>query len=399
MSGATPTRFAGSPRPAVTQVFDLCCALLFLVSVPAVHACRYNVRDLGFMDLETEAYTLYVCTATNAPADVVADLRPIAEEALRDSNVRVQFRPPHALDGEPGARNLEGLGAGALPAARLLSPEGKALACPLIRPGEPLAFSAGRAFRALVDSPTRQEILRETSRKFGVILLLEGTRTAENATARKAIREAINELRRDLQSLPKAIADPPALVPLGVAALERERVLLWSLGLDTAPAPEPRALVIYGKARWIGPLMKGPEISASNLTCLFGVIGADCECGMDLAWTRGTSLPVSWSASHQQAATRTLGFDPDDPLVRMEASRILGRFSSTARPSPGLGYQEAPVDGPGGAGAALAAMTPPSSAATQATHSAWHTTALAGAGLVAAVAAGCLWLGWRVRKS
>jgi hypothetical protein len=116
-----------------------------------------------------------------------------------------------------------------------------------------------------------------------------GRRTSR---ARQAIARALETIRGQMQALPKAIAEPPAMVVLNAAALVRERILLWSLGLDTAATPLPRAAIVYGRARWMGPLMQGDEISEPNLTGLLSIIGADCECGLDVAWTLGSRLPV-----------------------------------------------------------------------------------------------------------
>jgi len=105
-------------------------------------------------------------------------------------------------------------------------------------------------------------------------------------------------------------------------------VLLWSLGLDPTRITEPRAAVLFGKARWIGPLMKGAEISEPNLTGIFSLVGADCECDLDPTWIQGTRLPVRWEPKLHALVTKSLGFDPENPLIKIEVSRILGRRGS-----------------------------------------------------------------------
>lgn len=350
-----------------------CLVLLtvLLLSLPAA-ACRYNVRDLGFLDLESEGYQLCIGLETDPGAPAEAVLRKAAEESLRDTNLRVAF--VGGAERDAPARSLAGLATNRLPAAVLVSPDGPTLAVPLSGTGEALLASLPSSLKALVDSPLREELVRATSRQFGAILLLEGTDAAQTAAARQAATAALAEVRQSLAGLPKPITEPPAIVTLGLAAFARERVLLWSLRLTTEPTPEPRAAVIYGKARWLGPLMKGPEINVANLTRLFSVVGADCECGMDLSWTRGTSLPVRWSGAVHQAAVKTLGFDPQDPLVQTEAGRILDRYSSTSagsvRPTerPGAPRDEATrrlapsgADAAGGLVAATTAVAAPPS--------------------------------------
>jgi hypothetical protein len=190
--------------------------------------------------------------------------------------------------------------------------------------------------------------------------------------------------------------------------LVRERIALWSLHLTPEATSEPRAAVIYGKARWIGPLMKGREIAAGNLARLFAIVGADCECGMDLAWTRGTVLPVRWTASVHQTATKSLGFDPLDPLVQIEAARILERFASGSR--GGSRRNGGPAGSPpnGSNFVAPPASTIPPSAALAvplnpvspqaASGPSWRTTWVAVLSLVCLVAAGSIWLRRRERR-
>ena len=76
-----------------------------------------------------------------------------------------------------------------------------------------------------------------------------------------------------MQCVPTPVAQILAIVVIEVAALADERVLLWSLRLDTAvTAQPPRAAVVYGRARWIGPPMEGDEIAEPNLAGVLSII-------------------------------------------------------------------------------------------------------------------------------
>jgi hypothetical protein len=77
--------------------------------------------------------------------------------------------------------------------------------------------------------------------------------------------------------------------------------------------------------------MRGEEISDGNLTRIMSIIGADCECGLDLSWTRGTRLPVRWGEAVRRQAAKSLGFDPESPMVQAEVGRILEK--SHVRPA------------------------------------------------------------------
>ncbi len=80
------------------------------------------------------------------------------------------------------------------------------------------------------------------------------------------------------------------------------------------------------------------------------MIGQDCECDLDRAWLKGPVLPGRWDRELQEIAARTLGFDPENPMVRTEVSRIVlrgeGDRSRQARPTTALalGYTEESVD-------------------------------------------------------
>ena len=308
----------------------------------ALLACRYNVRDVGFVDLETEPYHFYAFVRQDTPAEVVSLLKTSAELALRDSNVSVEVVNTDEQKQHPALRNLPAESAASFPAAVLVSPDGQALPLTLAKPGQPFREAVAAALDEIVSSPTREEIVRTVSQTFGAVLLIEGDNAEANSRARKTIADAIEQIRAQMKWLPKAIAEPPVMLVLDLASLAREKVLLWSLRLNTEQASAPRAAVLYGKARWIGPMMNGEEIAERNLTGIFSIMGADCECGLDISWTQGTRLPVRWDQALHAQVAKALGFDPENPMVKIEVSRILGRRGSST--APAVGYQELALD-------------------------------------------------------
>ncbi len=323
-------------RTAVVMVSWVC-----LQQLPAC-ACRYNVRDVGFADLDAESYRLYVFHGRGTPAPWIAEFRALSSSVLRDSNVGVDIINADEAKDHPGMKYLPPEAVSSLPAAALVSPDGPVLPLSLFNRKDGDSDGLAEALRSLVASPTREAILHAVSDAFAAILFIEGEDAEANQKARQAIAGAQEEIGAQMNLMPKAIAKPPALVVLETAALARERILLWSLGLGTAPTPLPRAAILYGRARWIGPLMKGDEIAARNLSGLLSMIGADCECGLDISWTLGTRLPVYWSEARQSLLAKALGFDPENPMVKMEMSRIVGRRG--AAPAAGMGYQEISLD-------------------------------------------------------
>jgi len=314
-----------------------------LAGMEVGRACRYNVRDLGFIDVGDRPYRLYAYLASDSSSawgDAVLDL---AQTAFGECNI--EFVLGNAgVEPMPEARALLQAHPGLLlPGAILVSPDGQT---------RRLGFSVGPAgweqqlaaqFRSLVESPKRDIITRLTAETFAVVVLLEGTDQAATELARTAIDGAIEQIRTSMAWMPKAIARPPEVVALDRQSQKDESVLLWSLGLDAESVPEPRAAVVYGRARWMGPIARGKEITEGNFARLLAIVGVDCECGMDLSWTRGTRLPVRWGQALYRQVAESLQFDPENPMVKIEASRILGRYGGVALPT--VGYSEISLAG------------------------------------------------------
>jgi len=58
---------------------------------------------------------------------------------------------------------------------------------------------------------------------------------------------------------------------------------------------------------------------------------------------QGTMLPVRWDEKIQARVVESLGFDPENPMIKMEMSRIIGRGYSSY-PGVPFGYQEFVVE-------------------------------------------------------
>ena len=65
------------------------CGLL-LHAWPA-YGCRYNVREVGFIDIGIEPYHLFEYVPEDTPTQVVADLQNAVEAALLGTNIRFEI--------------------------------------------------------------------------------------------------------------------------------------------------------------------------------------------------------------------------------------------------------------------------------------------------------------------
>lgn len=389
------------PRPTKLIPFILVLLLWGCVCPGRVMACRYNVRDIGFVDLDPEPYRFYSYVRNDTPGNVVSLLTNLAAVVLAESNIHFELIQIEKASQHPALKYLGAKPPELLPAGVLVSPDGQRLPVPLLNPGQPAKQSIQTALQQLVSSPKRAEIAHHVQRAFGVILFLEGPQPAENQRVQRAIASAIEQIGGQMKLMPKLIAQPPVMVVIKAASIAKEQVLLWSLGLETNQVPSPRAAIIYGRARWMGPLMKGDEITERNLTGILSIIGADCECGLDISWTQGTRLPIRWDPQQQSEVTRLLGFDPENPQVKIEVSRILERSSSNPKPAPNFEAKLASVEMP--ANSRASALPHPTNQAPGRMGAAVDTTPekrlvsiLVGMAMVALVAG--LWIVWRTAR-
>jgi hypothetical protein len=330
------------------------CVLIFDLLTPYLaSACRYNVRETGFVDFGIEPYVLYGYVTNDTPNDVVSSFEQISYAGLMESNIEFEIINTDNQEGHPAMQLLAQWQIQSFPSAVLVSPDGQSLHVPLTKPapagkpdGSPLRGKFKDTLWSVLEnissSPKRDEILLRITESYGVVLLIEGTDRQQNNSAKEAALAAIEEVASQLEYMPKPVTHPPALVVMDSESISRETVLLWSLGLDADKIETPYAAVLYGKARWIGPLFNAEQITERNLASVLFVIGADCECGFDYRWLRGTMLPAKWEEKLQARITETLGFDPENPMIKAEMSRIIGR-GYAAYPGVPFGYSEIPV--------------------------------------------------------
>lgn len=303
-------------------------------------ACRYSVRDTGFVDLGEEAYRLVL---SGRDLGVRGDLyRRIAAASLLDANIVFSVREEKEAT-EP-VLTLEGV-----KDRRLILARGDSL------PAD--AAGATALLESVALSPVRAQIQETALKAFAVVVLVEGIRGGDNDRVLGSIEAAIREVSRLMLTMPKPVNTPPSLIRISPRQQARERVTLWGLGFDPEPSSDPRVAIVFGRGRRIGSPLEGPLITQTAVQERLVIIGQDCECELDRAWMKGPVLPARWDAPRQVQAARLLRFDPENPLVRTEISRIVmrgpgeGQRKRLSGTPLNLGYSEvaledlpAPVD-------------------------------------------------------
>jgi hypothetical protein len=319
-------------QDAIAHFFALIAFALGGILLPfSASACRYSIRDTGFVDLATESYQLELA---HPPAfAATAKLYTQAAAGLfLESNVSFVTKDS------------------ASPFLRLANGTGRSLD---LAAGQPLprdAAAIARVLESVVASPRREDIHREALRAYAVIVLVEGTDATDNERVRAAIRNATTGIAKLMPSMPKPVDVPPQLVTIPVTEQGAESVLIWGLGFEPRLSPEARVALVYGRGRRLGSPLEGALITRTALQERLAMIGQDCECDLDRAWLKGPVLPGRWDRELQQLAAKTLGFDPENPMVRTEVSRIVlrgeGDKAKSKKPSTALalGYTEESVD-------------------------------------------------------
>jgi hypothetical protein len=337
-------------RKLVQLTLILCVGTL--LNTQLAHACRYNVRDVGFVDLQIGSHYLFAFVDKDTPAPVVTDLENIMNAALTDSTVYAEIVHVEEAKGHPALEFLQKHNIESLPAAVLIAPDERSRPVPIDTSGDGLNKNFTAQLQTLLDSPKRKEILAQVTKAYGVVLLIEGKDADQNNAARKAAQAAIETIEMHMDFLPKAIEKPPVLVALAQKDFDAEHILLWSLGLEPDKIQKPHLAMLFGRSRQLGPILTEEDLTEDIITNILSIIGADCECGLDRRWMQGTMIPVKWSEKTQSELVKSLGFDPENPMVKMEISMILrkgpmspGAFddirSFGAAP---FGYQEIEVE-------------------------------------------------------
>ena len=300
-------------------------------------ACRYSVRDTGFIDLAAAAgaYRLELSAPPSFPADSRRAFEQAAAVMLLDSNIALETGPAQR-PGDPATLRLVDADSRTLPIATLTN----------------ASLDALKLLESVATSPFRDRLYRESLRAYGLVLLIEGSDAAANQRAQAAAQAAIDATAKLIPGMPKPVDIPPQLIVLPAASQAAESILLWGLGLEPTPTEQPRLALLYGRGRRLGSPLEGPLITQTVLRERLVLIGQDCECDLDRAWLRGPLYPGRWDRSLQEVATKVLGFDPENPMVRAEVSRIIergpqpGQKKKNAGTAQALGYSEETVDSP-----------------------------------------------------
>lgn len=296
---------------------------LWITLSQPLSACRYTVRDMGFVDLGDEPYSLFILVSDTMAEEAILEINEVAQEAVAGTNIRTEIVNIDTQVDHPVLKHFSPHTSPWLPVLVLFSPEGRFLELP--QPARPFRQALWSILEPVSSSPKRREIIEKVSRGLGIVLIVEGPDSTANKRAIQDAEAAINKITSLMDTFPKVVFGPPELVILKREVFDKEESLLWSLGLEADKVDQQVAVVLYGRVRRLGPVLKGEDITELRLTNLLGIAGADCECGLDRAWLQNPTLPAKWKKSEEAKLVERLGFDPENPLVKIEMHDILRR--------------------------------------------------------------------------
>ncbi|MBT5926796.1 MAG: hypothetical protein HOH33_09270 [Verrucomicrobia bacterium] len=300
------------------------------VAVPKVHACKYSVRDVAFVDLTQESYAFITIGNASEIDGLKTRIQPVATAVFLDSNIRTAWLSADEAAAHP---NFESIQSGVIPSGSFLFRDGLE-PLSLVNSDEITNADSGAIWKHLekaVHSPVRQEAANHLLSAYAVILIVEGTDEKENVRVRMAARSAADAIASMIPEMPKPVDVPPQVVVVANHQIESEMAMLWGLGMEHHQPEYPQAAVLIGRGRRLGPTLQSDEITSSKLQQILAVAGQDCECELDRSWMQGPMIPLRWGPDRQQTTYNALGFDPDNPLVKAEISRILARGKNPIR--------------------------------------------------------------------
>jgi hypothetical protein len=289
-------------------------------------ACPYSIRDSGFIIRDPVPYRV-VWLARGAAPDALAATRllhdKVAAQVLDQANVQPELLDTKGEPEHPLRAKLEALATG----------EGQAfLAAPDDRVTEaPPSSSSIReqalkdTLRQTVNSPKRQEIVREIIAHWCVVVVVEGADAAQNAAVVRAATDAAGQLVGFKPEMGDPIRAAPPVVRVR-AGDPGERITRWSVGLEEGDLREARACVLFGRGRRVGPVLTAAQATTGRFLELFRLLGKNCTCTADPTWLLGPALPLNWGNETRQRVREALGFDPDNPNVAATLSGVWKTF-------------------------------------------------------------------------
>ena len=297
--------------------------ILTIFCYTEVFACLYNVRDIGFADFLSTPYKLYFYVSDDTPDQHISSFKKISYAAFSDCNIVVEIVNINQNEQNPALEYFSFWNIKTAPAAILVSASGRSLVLPISESDTSFNESLWTALQTVIFSRIRERILRGIIKSYCVILIVDGADEAENRRIYDLVSGAAQDVAKTMKQLPKRIDSPPQIIKISAESVPREKMLLWSLNMENAAGKEPAVVILFGRGRRFGPVLNGEEITKNRLQSFLSLIGLSCECGIDIKMAMGQQILLKWGEKEQAEVLKYLGFDAENPMVKLEMSNIL----------------------------------------------------------------------------
>ena len=292
---------------------------MFFLGSHIAEACKYSIRDVGFVDLDLHPYQLYLFSSRSQYHTATDDFLQVATLNFIYANVAAKRVDPVTTPNHSAIKYKNRLEIEELPALILASPDDRVQQIKI--PQNNSSFES--VMTSVRTSPARKQIVKWLSEVHSIVLVVEGEDKKVNQRAVEIAKGSIADIKQSMDRLPKPAGDPPRCVRITYEQRQNESILLWSLGLDKPTKNDAYILLIFGRGRKIGQTFTVPGATQMQVTSILNLVGQDCECGLDRSYMQGTMIPHEWTPKNQSLAVKRLGFDPGSPLVMAEIQRIL----------------------------------------------------------------------------
>ena len=302
------------------------------------YACRFTVREIGFSDIGSSDYMLYVFTNSQTSHDDNASIKKLSYAMLHDSNIQLEVIDVDKNKSTESEKFLALHSIKSFPTAVFVSPKGHSENFSLHSTNKSLDESLWLLLENLVSSPLRESMKEELLKAYCVVLVIEGSNQKKNEHVLQEARDAVSRITMTLDQMPKIVNTPPTIMVLSRDKIEEEKILLMSLDIADKVDDETAISIIYGRGRIMGPVLLHDQISRDQIFNLLSIVGADCECGLDNSWILGKMIPLRWDLTHQGILVDFLGFDVENPLLKSEMSKIMSMKPNLESPFDPLAH-------------------------------------------------------------
>ena len=118
-------------------------------------ACRYTVREIGFSDIGSEPYMIYVFTESGTPEEEYSTIEKLSFALLYDANIKLRTINVDQEKDQATLNYLEQYNFQTFPSAILVTPQGRSMMCSLNYPGRSFDESAYLMLENIVSSEIR----------------------------------------------------------------------------------------------------------------------------------------------------------------------------------------------------------------------------------------------------